>query len=269
MNDPIASLFHALWDGYAAITPLAGRIQQRLAERGETVTNDHIALRTFDLSPIGLERLAAPFLDQGYEETGRYRFVEKKLSARSYSHRSGARPRVFISELRTAEFSPALQSAARALAAQVAPAADPTDLLTAAPTWSPISTALYQALLAESEYAAWLAAFGIRANHFTVSVNALQTFADLSELNAWLLDEGFALNDAGGVVKGGPHVLLAQSSTWADRVPVAFADGTREIPSCYYEFALRYEDPRTGRLFDGFVEGSADRIFESTDARRS
>lgn len=269
MTDLIASLFHALWNAYTDITPQAGRIHQRLAERGESVVNDHIALRTFDLAPIGLERIAAPFLAMGYTQTGAYRFADKKLRARSYSHPSGNWPRVFISELITAEFSRPLQDAARALAAQVDPAADLRGLLVAAPTWKPVTASLYDALLAESEYAGWLAAFGIRANHFTLSVNALTTFADLSALNTWLLDEGFALNDAGGVVKGGPHVLLSQSSTWADRVDWTFAGGeTRTIPSCYYEFAMRYVDSQTGQPFDGFVEGSADRIFESTHSAR-
>jgi hypothetical protein len=269
MTDLIASLFHGLWNAYTDITPQAGRIHQRLAERGESVVNDHIALRTFDLAPVGLARVAEPFVAMGYEQTGSYRFADKKLRAHSYSHPSGAWPRVFVSELLTAEFSPRLQQAARDLVAQVDPAADPRSLVVAAPTWEPVPSSLYEALLAESEYAGWLAAFGIRANHFTLSVNALTTFADLAELNLWLEDEGFALNDAGGVVKGGPHVLLSQSATWADRIPWRFAGGqTLTIPSCYYEFAMRYVDSQTGRLFDGFVEGSADKIFESTHARR-
>ena len=63
-------------------------------------------------------------------------------------------------------------------------------------------------------------------------------------------------------------MLLEQSSTIADRVPWRFADGSvREIPSCYYEFALRHPDPDTGELYQGFVAASADRIFESTDTR--
>jgi hypothetical protein len=47
---------------------------------------------------------------------------------------------------------------------------------------------------------------------------------------------------------------------------VTFTDGTRAIPSCYYEFARRYRLPG-GELFQGFVAASADRIFESTDDR--
>ena len=42
--------------------------------------------------------------------------------------------------------------------------------------------------LAESEYAAWVAAFGFRVNHFTVDVGALSTFPDLEALDAFLVE---------------------------------------------------------------------------------
>jgi hypothetical protein len=64
-------------------------------------------------------------------------------------------------------------------------------------------------------------------------------------------------------VKGTPDVLLEQGSTLADRVAVDFADGSHVIPTCYYEFALRHPDA-TGKLYEGFVPASANRIFEST-----
>ncbi len=61
-------------------------------------------------------------------------------------------------------------------------------------------------------------------------------------------------------------MLLEQSSTLADKVSVAFSDGELAIPSCFYEFALRY--PKAdGELYTGFVAASADKIFESTDVR--
>ena len=84
------------------------------------------------------------------------------------------------------------------------------------------------------------AAFGLRANHFTVRVNALQRFGGLPELDAFLVRNGFALNDAGGRIKGSAVVYLEQSSTLAEPVEVEFSDGVRRIPGCYYEFARRY-----------------------------
>lgn len=262
------TMFDTLWRDYAAITPSAPRVQALLEARGERIVNDHVAFRTFDLAPIALDDLAPAVTSQGYVESGRYVFEEKKLRAVSFRDPDGMRPRIFLSELLTGCFSPALQAVARGLAAQVERRG--AGALTHPPGWAPVALSTYRTLLAESEYAGWLAAFGLRANHFTVSVNALRTFAGgLPELNAWLVRNGFALNEAGGVIKGTPADLLEQSATLADRVEVAFAAGeTAVIPSCYVEFALRHPDPVTGALFEGFVAKSADRIFESTDARR-
>ena len=104
----------------------------------------------------------------------------------------------------------------------------------------------------------------IRVNHFTVLANELATFSSLPELNTFLQSNGFTLNEAGGVVKGNPLERLEQSSTVAKRIPWRFADGEEHpIMSCYYEFARRYAGA-DGKLFQGFVPASADKIFEST-----
>ena len=41
----------------------------------------------------------------------------------------------------------------------------------------------YHSLLVESEYAAWMAAFGFRPNHFTVFINALERIDSVEEVN--------------------------------------------------------------------------------------
>ena len=70
----------------------------------------------------------------------------------------------------------------------------------------------------------------------------------------------------GGAIQGSREVLLEQASTQAPDVEVTFAGGdVRAIPSCYVEVAQRHLDPATGVPFDGFLQGSADKIFESTD----
>ena len=124
----------------------------------------------------------------------------------------------------------------------------------------------YKTLLAESEYAAWVAAWGFRANHFTVSVNHLKSMTELTEVNKILLPAGFKLNTAGGEIKGGKDVCLAQSSTLADSSEVAFTDATVSVPSCFYEFAQRYKMDN-GEYYQGFVAASADKIFESTNVQ--
>ncbi len=263
----LPELWDHFWKDYVRLTPDALRIHSLLRERGETVVNDHVAFRTFDLPPISLESLACPFQALGYQPVRDYEFPAKRLHARSFVHPDPAQPRVFISELQTHLFPASLRDVARSLAAQVPTTREGSALLlTESPTWAPVSAATYRELISVSEYAGWLSAFGIRVNHFTISWNALSSFASLEELNAWLAGNGFQLNESGGLVKGSPAVLLEQSSTMANRIEWTFAGGERIIiPSCYYEFARRYPDPATGKLYDGFVAKSADKIFESTD----
>lgn len=265
----LPELLDFFWNDYVCLAPDARRIQALLHERGETVVNDHIAIRTFDLPPISLDSLARPFEALGYEPVRDYDFPEKKLHARSFAHPDAKQPRVFISELEIHHFSEGLRDIARGLAAQVPTGREGSALLfTELPTWTPIPLADYRLLRGESEYAGWLGAFGIRVNHFTISWNGLTSFASLEELNDWLVANDFRLNESGGRVKGSPDVLLEQSSTLAGRIAWNFAGGVREtIPGCYYEFARRYPDPATGKLYDGFVAKSADKIFESTDAK--
>ncbi|MGE3766545.1 MAG: DUF1338 domain-containing protein [Kofleriaceae bacterium] len=260
-------LLEALWADFVASTPQAERIHALLAGRGETIRNDHIALRTYDAAGIGISAIARVFEEHGWiAQPDEYTFEKKHLRARYWRHADPALPKVFISELVLAEMSPALQASVAALVAQLPEGfAERPDLPWAGRPWQ-LTHGEYEALLAESQYAAWVAAFGFRVNHFTVDVNALSTFPDLAALDAYLVEHGFTLNDAGGAIKGSRATLLEQSSTRADSIDVVFADATVRIPSCYYEFAKRYALP-SGELFQGFLPTSANKIFESTDAR--
>ena len=216
---------------------------------------------------LGVAALARTFEALGWQAREPYRFADKHLTARYWQHPDPARPKVFISELVVGELSPGAQAIIAALVAQLpAGFAGRPDLAWAGRPWQ-VTHADYTALLAESEYAAWVAAFGFRVNHFTVDVGSLATWASLAELNAFLVAHGEVLNEAGGAIKGTPAEHLEQSSTRADSIEVGFADRRARIPSCYYEFARRYRLP-SGELFHGFVPGSADKIFESTDVGR-
>jgi hypothetical protein len=259
-----SALLDALWRGYVAQTPQADRIHHLLTERGEIIRNDHVALRTFGAPAIGMTALARPFERLGWRARDRYRFDDKHLVACYWQHDDPALPKIFISELVLAELPAAARAVIEALVAQLPPDfGDREDLPCAGRPWS-VTHAEYQALLATSEYAAWVAAFGLCANHFTIDVGALSTFPDLEALVAFLVEHGFTLNESGGVIKGGPSDRLEQAATRAETITVAFADRSAPIPSCYYELARRYPLP-SGELFQGFVPASADKIFESTD----
>jgi hypothetical protein len=267
MHTNVNDLFANLWQNYLTVTPSAKKIHALLgSSQQDDVINDHIALRTFNIEKVGLEKLAAHFIAVGYKECGEYHFEAKKLYAKHYEHPDPTQPKVFISELLLEKCSPELQQIVTRMVDAIDPAAVSADnFLYSGAHWS-VDQATYRQLLAESEYAAWMSVWGYRANHFTVSVNHLSNFETLQSVNNALKEAGFPLNTSGGEIKGSPEVLLEQSSTLADEAEVNFTDGKAMIPSCFYEFALRYAMPN-GELYTGFVAASADKIFESTNAR--
>ncbi len=266
MQDEIQLLFDALWQDYTQrLCPQAAKIQA-LFQQDTPVTNDHIALRTFALPSMGLSRMAAPFIALGYQAKGEYIFKTKRLYARHYVHPDPIYPKLFISELDLEACSSSLKKTVKALTAHTQLPNGAGFLYQGRP-WS-LEFSTYQALLVESEYAAWVAAHGFGANHFTIDVNALKNHASLASVNQLLKANGFRLNEVGGEIKGGKEVYLAQSSTLADEVPVVFLDGTYSILGGFYEFAERFVLP-SGDVFQGFIEASADKIFESTNIKKS
>jgi Domain of unknown function (DUF1338) len=260
----LQELLNRLWGDYSALNPQAGRIHALLEARGETLQNDHIAFRTFAHPGLDIAAMAAPYVALGYRPGGSYVFPEKKLTAVHYQHPDPALPKIFLSQIHFEQLSNGARSLLLGLINQI-----PRELLTrwdwsaAGRPWLPDFTA-YQALERESEYAAWMSAFGFRANHFTVFANRLRTFSGLADLNFFLTTQGFRLNASGGEIKGSPALYLEQSSTLANPAEVAFRDCVHTVPACYYEFARRYPMPN-GALFQGFNDKSADKIFESTD----
>ncbi len=270
-------LLSRLWDDYAALNPQARVIQDLLtthqagdattgADSHQRIVNDHIAFRTFDDPRIGIDALAGPFVKHGYEARAAYEFPQKKLVAKHYEHRDPTNPKIFISQLKVGEFSAPFGRIVAGLLDQLPDGLPQRDDLPVVGRLWDVSYRDYETLRAQSEYGAWLAAWGLRANHFTVDVGRLGGFENLAVFNDYLEEQGFELNASGGKVKGGPEVYLEQSSTLAAEARAPFTDGQHMIPSCYYEFAWRYTMPG-GQRFEGFVAGSADKIFESTDRR--
>jgi hypothetical protein len=260
--------FAALWSDYIAMAPQAERIRGAFEERGERVVNDHVAFRTLALDPIGISKLEPHILGLGYKPLANYDFPAKKLRATGYVSDAPDAPRIFLSELLIDKLSPTAATILRECAAWIDPGdvADP-EVLWSGRLWEPISWHDYQALVAESEYAAWVATLGLRPNHFTISINHLEKFTEVEQVLQLVESLGYRINDSGGRVKGSPAELLEQGSTMADQMEVEFCDGEmHSVPTCYYEFAKRYPDA-SGKLFQGFVAASADKIFESTDTK--
>jgi len=265
-SDSLKTLLNQLWTDYSQLNSQSFRIHQLLKGHGETILNDHVAFRTFESASVGMRKMGEIFVQQGYHEIGEYDFPEKKLNAVHYEHEDEAQPKIFISELRVNELSTHAQSQIQNLLAQIPSGfVSTTNWCVAGRPWT-LNFKTYEELEKESDYAAWMAAFGFRANHFTVNGNALKTFSDLTSLNEFLKKENFQLNSNGGEIKGSREVFLEQSSTLANQVEIDFEDGKHAVPGCYYEFSYRYALP-TGKIFHGFNAKSADKIFESTDRK--
>lgn len=261
----LETLLDKMWVDYCELNPAAKRIHDIFVAEGETVINDHIALRTFNHPRLGIESLAKQFKKYGYEEKGEYTFVEKKLYAKHYEHADENKPKIFISELELEKVSPFIRETVNKLVDQVPDSALQSESFSMSGRPWKMTWDLYSQLAKESEYASWVGAYGFRPNHFTININKLKKFSDIKTLNEFIKGKGFVLNASGGEVKGTPADYLEQSSTMASEIPVKFDDGsTHNIPGCYYEFAKRYP-LQNGKLYQGFVAKSADKIFESTN----
>ena len=261
-----AMIFERFWNRYSTENPSAKRIFDLFAAEGEKVVHDHIALRTFDDPRMNIDVIARVFTENGYEARGDYEFKAKKLIGKHFEHKSDPMaPKVFISELLTDQFSDYLQTTIRGYLNRLSDSAyaDP-DLVYEGSVWGKIPFSTYNKLREESEYAAWLLVYGYRANHFAVKVNELKKYPTLQEVNKFVKGNGYRMNTVGGEIYGTPAELLEQSATMAELQPVDFTDGVHEIPSCFYEFTLRYND-KDGREYPGFIAANADKIFESTN----
>ncbi|MCV2401841.1 DUF1338 domain-containing protein [Marinomonas sp. C2222] len=263
-----SEFFDFLWQNYIEVTPQAEQIQEMFKGNGEEVINDHVAFRTFAHSPVSLAKLEPQLESMGYVAYGAFRFEAKHLVARCYKHADPLLPKIFLSELLTEELPQNCQDIIGKLVAEIPEdAVQSPAIFWAKRLWNTVSSEDYETLLEHSEYAAWLATMGLQANHFTVSINQLNNFTSIEEVNQLLLDEGYTLNEVGGLVKGSPTLFLEQSSTMADKMSFTFADGKEKtISTCFYEFARRHEMPN-GELFDSFIEGNADKIFDSTNVQ--
>ena len=264
--DELKQIFGRLWIDYCKKSPSAKKIKMSLIQCGNFVINDHVAIRTFDLPQVNIETIATPFINSGYKEKASYEFKEKKLIAKHFEHKDFKdAPKVFISQLKTNECSQFLQDFIHKLIGDIMKyKLNPDYLIYQGRLWDELSYKTYKKVLKESEYAAWLYINGFCANHFTISVNHLRSIQTLEQMNIFLKNQNYKLNKSGGEIKGSPEIFLEQSSIMADKIPIKFIEGEKEVPSCYYEFAYRYNLPN-GELFNGFVVDSADKIFESTD----
>lgn len=288
----LTAVLEGLMRRYRERVPDVGAITAAMVDAGivpgiEAIENDHIAFRTLGVPHLGIASLERIFLHYGYERREAFSFAEKKLDAFWYHPPADYFPRIFISELRVADLSSnaheIITSYTQAVNADPVDAVDlddaaAVDELLHRPLWRLPTYSDYVQLRDESEYAAWTIYNRYYLNHFTISVHNLPgRMSSLAVFDAFLLERGLRLNDAGGTIKESPDGLLLQSSTIAQIVDAEFAGGdVHPIAGSYVEFAerrvlaafahLASAEIRRDHRRDGFEVGNADRIFESTDA---
>jgi len=262
--DSLNQLLDIFWKDYITLNPRALLIYEQFAKLGETLSNDHLAFRTYDHPKVNLSVMEKIFLKFGYCEMGDYHFVEKKLYAKHYEHPNAENPKIFISQIKLNELSTFARTTSLEAINEISQAQLSHELLINMGRPWKAKYEIYEKLKGESEYAAWLYAFGFRVNHFTILINSLKTLSNLKAVNDFVKSNGHTLNSSGGEIKGTPEELLEQSSTIASNFSVPFSEGQFSIPSTYYEFAMRYSQAN-GQLYTGFIAKSADKIFESTN----
>jgi hypothetical protein len=278
-------------DLLARVPSAAGYVEAKLA-RGETVHLDHGAVRTVtgvdcgELPP-GQESVTRVLAALGYVHRDTYDLARLRMTGRSWCHFDlpAAIPQYFVSELHAGLFTaPFQEAAARVLGSS----RDPVDAAAAArlaelrgrgelglddaEALVPVlmscfgrqhdepDLADYQALLAESEEAAWISTEGTVCNHMTDRVADVAAVAD-AERGA-----GRPIKDTVEVSGSG---RIRQTAHRAPRVTRSFGVGgggrvALEVPGSFFELITRDAMPDGSGLDLAFDAANAQQIFAMT-----
>ncbi len=256
LTNALDNFINTQWLSLSKYSPQVPEIINKLnAEFNTKLIPDHIAYRTFNTGPLRLEALHRFVLDAGYYETGVYQFHDKHVVAKSYSHLLSNHPKLFLSEVQVEKLSEPVQNIIGKRILSIKPLHDRTWLNTFGNVWfsNKITDEDVTLVDKESEYASWVLLHGLKPNHYAFDVSD-RFMGDVISL----LENKFKYK-----VKGSPTQLLEQVSVMSEH---RLYPGMTDLYSAgYVEFVKRYPDPHNGnKLFNGFLEKSADKIFEST-----
>ncbi len=275
-----------------ARVPQAARYVGECVAGGARIVFDHGALRTIDgetgALPSGFAAFARLLEPLGYRAVGHYPLPRLRMTGRAFAHNDfpAAIPQFFVSELHVSQLPPAAQAAAaRVFGTSADPLGAPElALLGALGTAGESSHAVaaaglpglarafgrhhrepaladYEALLAVSDEAAWIATEGNAFNHMTDRVPDVVALAESLKTRRYRLKASVEHSASGRV-----H----QTAFLADRVTRRFglADGTmvtRDVPGSFHEMITRDADP-AGGIDLRFDAGNATGIFAVTGA---
>jgi hypothetical protein len=282
----------ALFADLLARVPTAATYVAEVAAAGERIVFDHGALRTIDGETGTLPRGTAAFARilgaLGYAVAGTYPLPRLRMTGEAWVQQDfpEAIPQFFVSALHVDRLSPEAREVADAvfgasqdplgyaerdvLAAlerdgacdRAMVAAALPGLMAAFARQHPLpSLGQYEALLADSKEAGWIATEGNAFNHATTRVPDVAALADR------LIAEGKPLKAEVEVSANG---RVRQTAFIADKVTYTFrtdeGEATRAVPGSFYEFISRDIDSATGRLDLTFDSANATGIFAVTSA---
>jgi len=295
----LIELLDTLWTRYRERVSYVRTYEEILERHGAAFVNDHIAFRTLaaQIPAAGLFAISRPFEALGYVAAACYEFPGDHLQSIHYQHANPQFPKLFITQLKTWELSPAARHVLlRALKARRPALGD--DVLGALSRIGAVAPRQRKRLLGrlvrffedlpwpapqrkdllrvneESQFGAWVLVNGYDVNHFTASID-LQRAAALDDIEKTVA----ALKDAGvpmkAEIEGARGSRLRQTSTEAVMREVRVRDGarSRRLPwtYAYFELAERplLRNPVTGETqrFDGFLRGQATNLFQMTRLR--
>jgi hypothetical protein len=282
-----------LFAGLLGRVPTGATYVRDAVARGEQIMLDHGALRTIDGPtgglPAGIASFARLLEPLGYRVGGVYPLPRLRMTGRAFVHQDfpASIPQFFVSELHVDQLPEISLEIERVFAASTDPlrsaefavlaafaqhgsvgidqaqAALPGIVRAFGRHHETPMLADYEALLAHSAEAAWIATEGNAFNHATTRV------PDVEALATRLKAAGFPLKDQ---VEVSANQRVRQTAFIADKVTRCFRlpDGTsteRNVPGSFYEFISRDIDPATGALDLTFDSGNATGIFSVTAAR--
>ncbi|CAN7416392.1 DUF1338 family protein [Phenylobacterium sp. LjRoot225] len=282
----------ALFQDLLARVPTGAAYVSDVRAAGGRILLDHGALRTIALPsgptgalPPGYLAFARILEPLGYEVAGLYPLERLKMTGRAFRHRDLPEElsQFFVSELHVERFSPAFQKVAAHVFGSTRDPLDATataaldaferegvcdfdlarralpKLVAAFGRWHEAPSLLaYEALLAESPEAAWIATEGSAFNHATDRVDNVEALAEAQRRLGRPIKAEVERSASGGV---------RQTAFKADPVERVFHDLAgavrRLVPGSFYEFITREPLP-TGGLDLRFDSANAQGIFKMT-----
>jgi hypothetical protein len=292
------ALLDRLWTRYRTRVSYVRDYEKLIAKNGARFTNDHIAFRTLGgEDPVtGIFTIGRIFEALGYRAVGCYAFPDKQLGSLHYTHPHPQLPKIFLSELKTWECSPASRKiVAKYLrthktppprrilddlfrvgelpAAQRKKLLEAVDRRFAVLPWERPQKKDVLALGEESQFGAWVLVNGYDVNHFTASVDShgVPELDDIDKVQAAMIAAGIPMKKS---IEGARGSRLRQTSTEAVVLPTPVKEGARaiKIPWTYAYFEIIERpltlDPATGRRerYQGFMDTQATNLFEMTNA---